>query len=187
MPLDQNSLVERCRAIDALVLDVDGTLTDGRIIYGDDGVESKQFHVRDGSGLKFWSAAGKRAAIVTGRRSEVVSRRAGELGISLVYQGVSRKDAVWAELLSVWSCPGEHVAVVGDDLPDLPLFRRAGLRIAVADAVAEVQQAADYVTRKRGGRGAVREVIELILQAQGRWTSVVEAYGDGAWRQGNPP
>jgi YrbI family 3-deoxy-D-manno-octulosonate 8-phosphate phosphatase len=159
-----------------LVLDVDGVLTDGQIVYGDSGVEIKAFHVRDGSGLKIWQSVGKRVALITGRSSRVVDVRATELQIALVFQGIADKGTVFRHLLATTDLRSEQVAVVGDDLPDLPLLLEAGLAIAVADACSEVRAAAHYVTRAGGGRGAVREAIELILRCQDRWQPVVERY-----------
>ena len=165
--------IERCARIDALVLDVDGVLTDGSIVYTDAGVELKAFHVRDGSGLKLWELEGKRTAIITGRQSPIVERRAKELGISHVVQGAADKHAALGTLLAAWSLPAERVAAIGDDIVDVPVLRTCGLAIAVADACAEAMQEADYVTQAPGGRGAVREAIELILRAQGRWQAIV--------------
>jgi 3-deoxy-D-manno-octulosonate 8-phosphate phosphatase (KDO 8-P phosphatase) len=159
-----------------LVLDVDGVLTDGQIIYADDGVEWKAFHVRDGSALKIWQSLGKRVALITGRSSRVVDMRAAELGITLVFQGTADKGAVYRHLLAGANVGPEQVCAVGDDLPDLPILSNAGLAVAVADACAEVRSAAHYVTRAAGGRGAVRETIELILRCQGAWQPVVERY-----------
>ena len=170
------SLADRCRPITALVLDVDGVLTDGGIVYGDDGVELKQFHVRDGSGLVIWRRAGKRAAVISGRRSRVVEVRAAELGVAPVLQGVADKLAAYRQLLAETGLRPEEVCFVGDDLPDLPVLRSCGLAAAVADACAEVRADAHYVTRAPGGRGAVREVIELVLRCQGQWQGVVERY-----------
>jgi 3-deoxy-D-manno-octulosonate 8-phosphate phosphatase (KDO 8-P phosphatase) len=169
-------LQERCRRIELLVLDVDGVLTDGSIIYGDDGVELKAFFVRDGSALKLWQLAGKRAAVMTGRTSRVVQVRAAELGIDPVLQGAADKRAGFQELLRLVPLPAEQVCYVGDDLPDLPVLRRCGLGVAVADACPEVRAQAHYVTRAPGGRGAVREVVELILGCQGRWQKIVDRY-----------
>ena len=163
-----------------LVLDVDGVLTDGRIIYGDTGVEVKAFHVRDGSALKIWQALGKGVALITGRSSRVVDVRAAELGITQVYQGASDKLAVYRRLLTDGGLKTEQVCAVGDDLPDLPVLANAGLAVAVADACAEIQAAAHYVTRTAGGRGAVRETVEWILRGQGRWQAVVDRYRIGA-------
>lgn len=170
------ALADRCGGIELLVLDVDGVLTDGGILYADDGAELKQFHVRDGSGLKIWQYLGKRTAIITGRASKVVTVRAAELGIAPVYQGTPEKMAAFRELLAAGGLRPEQVCFVGDDVPDLPLLLSAGLAVAVADACPEVRAAAHYVTRAAGGRGAVRETIELILRCQGAWQQVVERF-----------
>lgn len=167
---------DRCRRIDMLVLDVDGVLTDGGIIYGDDGVELKKFHVRDGSGLKIWQFVGKRAAIISGRTSRVVEVRAAELGIAPVYQGRSEKMPAYRSLLADGNLRPEQVCFIGDDVPDLPLLLHCGLAVAVADACAEARAAAHYVTTAPGGRGAVREVIERILRCQGLWQPVVDRF-----------
>jgi 3-deoxy-D-manno-octulosonate 8-phosphate phosphatase (KDO 8-P phosphatase) len=156
-------------AIELLMLDVDGVLTDGGITHGSGGLEIKTFHVRDGSGLKVWHACGKRTALVTGRRSTAVDVRAAELGIAIVVQGAGDKLAACREVLARVSMTPDAVCYVGDDLPDLPPLLQCGLAVAVADACAEVRQAADYVSRVRGGHGAVREVAELILRCQGLW------------------
>jgi 3-deoxy-D-manno-octulosonate 8-phosphate phosphatase (KDO 8-P phosphatase) len=170
------TLAERCARIDLLLLDVDGVLTDGGIMYADDGSEWKQFHVRDGSALKLWQLAGKQAAILSGRTSAVVDVRAREVGISLVLQGAADKLPAYRDLLENTGLQTENVCFVGDDLPDLPVLRNCGLAIAVADACPEVIADAHYVTRAAGGRGAVREVAELLLRSQGRWTEIVERY-----------
>ena len=167
------TLAERCARIDLLVLDVDGVLTDGGIIYGDSGVELKQFHVRDGSGLKIWQFVGKRSALITGRRSKLVEVRAAELGIDPVIQGAPEKLPAYRELLLASGWRPEQVCYVGDDVPDLPVLRHCGLAVAVADACPEVLADAHYVTRAAGGRGAVREVVELILRCQGLWQPLV--------------
>jgi 3-deoxy-D-manno-octulosonate 8-phosphate phosphatase (KDO 8-P phosphatase) len=166
-------LAERAAKIELLLLDVDGVLTDGGILYSDAGAEIKQFHVRDGSGLKFWHHAGKRSAIVSGRKSHAVERRAAELDIVLVLQGRSDKLPAFEALLAETGLRPEQVCAIGDDLPDLPVLRRAGLAVAVADACAEVRAAADYVTAVPGGRGAARDAIEWLLKLQGRWSDLV--------------
>jgi 3-deoxy-D-manno-octulosonate 8-phosphate phosphatase (KDO 8-P phosphatase) len=170
------TLRERCAAIEWLVLDVDGVLTDGGIVYADDRAELKKFHVRDGSGLKVWQLAGKRAAIITGRTSPVVTVRAAELGIDPVIQGAAEKLAAYRQVLTGAELRPEQVCCMGDDLPDLPLLRNCGLAVAVADACPEARADAHYVTRAGGGRGAVREAIELILESQGLWSKVVERF-----------
>jgi YrbI family 3-deoxy-D-manno-octulosonate 8-phosphate phosphatase len=170
------TLHERCRRIELLLLDVDGVLTDGSIIYHDGGAEIKAFHVRDGSGLKLWQRAGKRAAIISGRSSKNVAVRAAELGIDPVLQGVADKLPAFEEVLKGLRLTVEQACFIGDDVPDLPIMRRCGLAVAVADACPEVIADAHYVTRNPGGRGAVRETIERILQCQGIWQQLVEAY-----------
>src|SRR5262249_21324599 len=157
-----------------LVLDVDGVLTDGGIIYGTDGVEVKKFHVRDGSGLHVWHLVGKRSAIITGRTSVVVEVRAAELGISQEIQGASEKLPAYGRVLAGWGLGPEQVCYGGGALPDLGALARCGLAVAVADACPEVRQAAHYVTRAAGGGGAVRETIEVILRCQGKWQPVVD-------------
>jgi YrbI family 3-deoxy-D-manno-octulosonate 8-phosphate phosphatase len=170
------TLADRCARIEFLLLDVDGVLTAGGIIYDDNGRELKQFHVRDGSGLKFWQLAGKRAGILTGRSSPVVEVRAKEIGIEPVIQGATDKLAAYRNLLAQLGLRPEQVAFVGDDLPDLPVLRHCGLAVAVADACPEVIAEAHYVTRVSGGQGAVREAIEWILRSQGQWAKIVERY-----------
>ncbi len=167
------TLKDRCAGIELLIVDVDGVLTDGGIIYGNNEVELKVFHVRDGSGLKLWHKAGKRSAIVSGRSATMVTMRAAELGVGQVIQGAGDKLPAFQELLQNQSLRPDQVCFVGDDLPDVPVLLRSGLAVAVADACPEVIAAAQYVTRVPGGRGAVREVIELILSAQGLWQKLV--------------
>ncbi|MCI0456081.1 MAG: HAD hydrolase family protein [Gemmataceae bacterium] len=170
------NLRERCQRIEMLVLDVDGVLTDGSIVYADDGVEIKTFHVRDGSALKLWGLEGKRTAVISGRRSRAVEVRAAELGVASVIQGAADKLSAYRQLLADAGLRPEQVCCVGDDVPDLPLLRNCGLAVAVADACAEARQDAHFVTGASGGRGAVRETVELILRCQGRWQKVVERY-----------
>ena len=173
-PASPPSLQQRCAAIDLLVLDVDGVLTAGGIVYADNGVELKTFHVRDGSALKIWQQASKRAAAITGRSSPVVQVRAAELGLEPVVQGAADKLVAYRQILALTATRPEQVAYIGDDLPDLPVLRHCGLAVAVADACAEVRAVAHYVTRAGGGRGAVREAVELVLRCQGAWQQVVE-------------
>jgi 3-deoxy-D-manno-octulosonate 8-phosphate phosphatase (KDO 8-P phosphatase) len=162
-------LADRCAKIRMLVIDVDGVLTDGRVIYSDNGVETKAFHVRDGTGLKIWQQQGLGVAIITGRTSRAVQIRAAELGISTVVQGAADKLSACRRSLDDSGLCFDQVCAIGDDLPDLPVLCNCALAVAVADACPEVRSAAHYVTRTPGGRGAVREVIELILSCQGRW------------------
>ncbi len=163
------TLEDTAARIRLLVLDVDGVMTDGRLYLNGRGEEIKVFDVRDGYGLKRVLDAGIEVAIITGRSSEAVERRARELGITEVHQGVGGKGPFLDELLRSRSLEPASVCCVGDDIPDLPLLERAGLPVAVADAAVEVRDAAALITKRRGGRGAVREVCELILAARGLW------------------
>ncbi len=170
------TLDERLANVDLLVLDVDGVLTDGRVIYSDRGAEVQAFDVRDGTGLALWRRAGKRAAAITGRGSDALRRRADELGLSPLIQQVRDKAVAFADLLKELKVDPSRVIAIGDDLPDLPVLKRAGVAVAVADACPEVREAADFVTTAPGGRGAVREVIERVLKAQSRWQELVAAF-----------
>jgi 3-deoxy-D-manno-octulosonate 8-phosphate phosphatase (KDO 8-P phosphatase) len=170
------TLIQRCASIEMIVLDVDGVLTDGGIVYTDQGEEIKAFHVRDGSGLKLWTSLGKKVGVITGRRSSIIDRRAEELGFSAVIQGAGDKKAALMQMIKPLGVTPEQVCCIGDDVVDLPMLRGCGLAAAVADACAEAKEDAHYVTVAHGGRGAVREVIELILRAQGSWQSIVARY-----------
>ena len=162
----------KCQDIRLILSDVDGVLTDGTIWYDNQGIESKPFHARDGQGIKLWQQAGCQFGLVTGRSSRIVLIRATDLNISLIRQNVSDKLATVREILEQMQLAFGQVCFIGDDLPDIPPIRHCALGVAVADAVPEVISAADYVTQLRGGRGAVRETIELILKHQGRWPDV---------------
>jgi YrbI family 3-deoxy-D-manno-octulosonate 8-phosphate phosphatase len=152
-----------------LILDVDGVMTDGRIIINGRGEEIKRFHVRDGYGVKRLLDAGIDVVIITGRKSKAVECRAKELGIQEVYQGVKQKGSLCREVIARKNLIKDQVCCMGDDLPDLPMFSQAGVSIAVADAASEVRDEASHVTEQKGGHGAVREVCELILKAQQNW------------------
>ena len=160
---------KKAAKIKLLLLDVDGVLTDGRIIIDDRGVETKQFHVRDGQGISSLMGSGIEVGFVTGRRSNVVCHRARDLGVRLVYQGVANKIACYEEIKRSHNLEDNQIAYVGDDLIDLPVLRRVGLAVSVADGGPDLSSAVDYTTTERGGRGAVREVAELLLKAQGKW------------------
>ncbi|HOF19197.1 MAG TPA: HAD hydrolase family protein [Phycisphaerae bacterium] len=162
--------------IELLVLDVDGVMTDGRITLTPAGEEIKSFHVRDGSGMKYWQRVGKKIAILTGRGSPAVLRRAEDLGVDVVRLNCKDKLPAYEQVLSELGVSDEQTAVVGDDLPDLPLVRRAALGVATADAVEELRREADHVTQLPGGEGCVREVIEMILKRAGLWQKVLERY-----------
>ncbi len=152
-----------------LILDVDGVLTDGSIIMNDYGEEIKCFNVRDGHGLRLLMNAGIHVAFITGRKSKTVKHRARDLGIREIYQGVKDKESLVKKLIQHKKLDKEQVCCMGDDLPDLSMFNQVGVSIAVADACLELRTEADFVTKNRGGKGAVREVCELILKAQGKW------------------
>jgi 3-deoxy-D-manno-octulosonate 8-phosphate phosphatase (KDO 8-P phosphatase) len=160
---------EKAAQIELLILDVDGVLTDGRIVLNEQGEERKTFYTRDGHGLKMLIQAGVDVVLMSGRNSKAVDFRAKDLGIAEVYQGVQDKDTLCARILEKKKIAKEKVCCIGDDLPDLPLFHYAGISVAVADAAPELQVAATVVTQKGGGRGAVREICELILKAKKQW------------------
>lgn len=164
-----SDLTERAKKIKLVVFDVDGVLTDGRLIIGDDGLEYKCFNTQDGLGMKLLKASGVEMAIITGRTSNVVTKRAESTGVMHFYQGVDDKLLAFEDLLQKTGLPLEACAFMGDDVVDLPPMRRAGLALTVPDAHALVKQYAHYITRYDAGRGAVREVCELILRAQGNY------------------
>ena len=162
--------------IQLLLLDVDGVLTDGSIIYNDDGSETKIFNARDGFGLKLVMSAGIKVGIVTGRSSQALRHRCANLGIDLLFDGVGDKAKMLEEIVAQTGIGSEQTAFVGDDLPDLPIMKHAGLSIAVADAHEIVRQKSDWTTLAPGGHGAVREVCEALLTARGLWDEIVERY-----------
>ncbi len=163
-------------AVRFVVFDVDGVLTDGRLILGDDGAEYKAFHVRDGHGIRQLLGAGIEVAVISGRDTPVVAARMAELGVTQVFQGCGDKLAVFETALHALGLSPEQAACVGDDVVDLPLLRRAGFAVAVSDAHALVRAHADWTTPSCGGRGAVRELCDFILQAQGRLEAVNRRY-----------
>ena len=160
---------ERAKPIRLILSDVDGVMTDGSIIWDNQGIESKVFHVRDGLGIKLWQKAGFSFGVLTSRNSQIVKLRAAELGIDIVRQGFSEKLPAAREILKASKITPDEVCYIGDDLPDLAVMYEVGLPVAVADAAAEVRQAAAWVTTAAGGRGAVREVVERLLKGKGRW------------------
>lgn len=174
--MTEQELFTIARNIKLLILDVDGVLTDGSIILDNDGNELKSFNVRDGHGIKMVGRAGVKVAIITGRFSKVVERRARELGITEVYQRCHIKSVAYDHLLEKYGVTDEEVAYVGDDIVDLSLLNRVSLPVAVADATEEAKGSAIFVTKNGGGRGAVREVCELLLKAQGLWEDLMDEY-----------
>lgn len=170
------TLIERCKKIRLLLSDIDGVMTDGRLTFDNSGIESKSFSIRDGMGIRLWQQAGHEFGLVTGRKSQIVERRAAELDIKLICQGNENKWPIVEAIAKERGLSPDEIAYIGDDLPDLAVVNRVGLGVAVADAVEELQQSAGYVTSVVGGRGAVREVVQLILQNTDRWDEVIERY-----------
>ena len=162
--------------IKMLILDVDGVLTDGNIILDNDGNEYKSFHVRDGHGIKMLIRAGIHVAIITGRHSKVVERRAHELGITEVFQKCHDKRIAYRKLIDQYSLKDSEVAYIGDDIVDAPIMALSGLPVAVSDATEDTQKYALLVTKCRGGRGAVREVTDFILKSKGIWQGMFDDY-----------
>ena len=176
MPLGPGALLERQRRIRLLILDVDGVLTDGSLFLGDGGEQYKAFSSRDGHGIRMAQQGGLELAILTGRNSEVVTHRMRDLGVHHILQGRRDKRTALTELLTQTGFAPEHSAFVGDDIVDLPAMRQVGLGIAVGDAHPLVLEHADWHTRAPGGHGAVREVCEALLAAQGRLEDIFRAY-----------
>jgi 3-deoxy-D-manno-octulosonate 8-phosphate phosphatase (KDO 8-P phosphatase) len=171
-----HSVIEKAKTIKLLAMDVDGVLTNGSLYFGNSGEEMKAFSILDGLGIKLLRDAGITPAIITGRCSELVKRRAGELKIELIYQGREDKLVALEELRADLGLEMKYIAYVGDDLPDLSAIRQAGLGITVANGHEFVARHADWQTRAAGGSGAIREVCELILQAQGKLNNALEQY-----------
>jgi YrbI family 3-deoxy-D-manno-octulosonate 8-phosphate phosphatase len=170
------TLEDRLLAVQLVLSDVDGVLTDGGVVYDNQGIETKRFHIHDGLGIRLWQKTGLRFGVVTSRNSHIVMVRCAELGIELVRQGVDKKLPAVRQLVSELGLTAEQVCYIGDDLPDLPVIRWAGLGVAVANATTEVRESASHVTRLPGGEGAVREIIEQILKAQRRWDELLRHY-----------
>lgn len=170
------SVAKNCQAIELILSDVDGVMTDGRIIFNNEGIETKRFHTHDGLGIRLWQGVGGKFGIVTGRSSHIVSVRAAELGVEIVRQGSANKLETVRAIAAELQLRAEQVCFIGDDLPDLACVRHVGLGVAVADASDEIRRAADYVTKASGGAGAVRETIEMILKAQGHWEDLLQKY-----------
>ena len=166
---------DKAAKINLLILDVDGVMTNGRVIMNDRGEETKYFCVKDGHGLRMLMTAGVEVALVTGRKSQIVLHRAEDLGIKHVYQGVADKRALCSQIIRDNGFKKQEVCCMGDDLQDLAMFMESGLRVAVADAAEEVREASDFITKSKGGDGAVREVCEWILKSQGKWSDMLTA------------
>lgn len=172
----EEELLKTAREIKLLILDVDGVLTDGSIIFDEHGNEFKIFHVRDGHGVRMLVRAGIKVALITGRYSRTVERRAHELGITDVIQKCFDKRVPYRRLAEKYSARDREIAYIGDDIVDIPVLMQCGLPIAVADAEEAVQAQAALITKRRGGRGAVREVCDLILRAKGLWRDILDEY-----------
>ena len=168
--------MDRARRVRLLILDVDGVLTDRRIIVASDGNQIKAFDVRDGFGLVLARQAGLKTAIITAERSSVVARRAQQLKVDWVAQFARDKAKAFKRCLAHFGIPAVAASFIGDDLLDLPVLTQVGLSATVADGTAELKKRVHYVTAAPGGRGAVRELVELILQAQGKWRGIVQRY-----------
>lgn len=175
-PQSLRTLKEIARDIKMLILDVDGVLTDGSIILDNEGNEYKSFHVRDGHGIKMLIRAGIHVAIITGRHSKVVERRAHELGITEVFQKCHDKRVAYKRLVEQYALKDREVAYIGDDIVDAPIMSMAGLPVAVADATDDTKKFALLVTKCRGGRGAVREIVDFILKSKGTWQRMFDDY-----------
>jgi len=170
------SVSERVQKIKMLILDIDGVLTDGRMIYSAYGEELKSFDVHDGLGLVLLRRAGIRNAIITARKSRIVKARCKDLGSGKVYHGYPNKLIPFKRILWRFRVKPEEVCFIGDDIIDLPVLRRVGFAVAVSNAVEEVKKNAHYTTTRSGGRGAVREVCDLILKTQGKWGQVTSLF-----------
>jgi len=168
-----SALKEKIQKIKVLALDVDGVLTDGRIIVDSQGHEIKNFDVQDGLGMVLFRRAGYKMAIITARSSGPVEHRAKDLGVDKVYQDASPKLEFYKRMLKEFNVSDEEVCYMGDDLPDINVLKDVGFSASVPNAVEEIKQVVDYITHKPGGHGAVREVIELILKTQGKWDDVL--------------
>ncbi len=169
-------LEDRCKKVELILSDVDGVLTTGGLVFDNQGIETKEFFIRDGLGIKLWQRAGFRFGILTARTSHIVRLRAVELGIEIVRQGFEDKLPVAQQIIAQQGLQLDQVCYIGDDLTDLPVIRRVGFGVAVADAATEVCSAAHWVTDTRGGRGAVRELIETLLKAKNRWDDLIRRY-----------
>ena len=169
--------MDKAKGVKLVILDVDGVMTDGRIVIDDNGVEQRNFDIKDGFGVVALQMCGVDVAIITSKKSGSVRHRAEELKIKRFHEGIRKKTEPYEQMLAEMGISDAQVAYVGDDLVDLAMMKRVGCAIAVADAVAEVRDAAAYVTTARGGHGAVREAAEMILKTQGKWDAILSKIG----------
>lgn len=172
----KRSVIDKAKKVKILLLDVDGVLTDGRIIYDSSGRDMKFFDVHDGLGVYLLKKAGIPSILITAKSSEAISPRAKDMQVAAVYAGISPKSSLLPKILKKYKAGPEDVCFVGDDLVDLCLLKRVGFPVAVANASGEVKKAAVYITSKQGGRGAVREVAELLLKSQEKWKECLRLY-----------
>lgn len=170
------TIEERAKKIRLLIMDVDGVLTDGRIVYDEWGDELKFFDVQDGAGLWLWASAGLRSAIITARKTRLVKRRAKEMRVTKVYQNAFDKRKVYDKCKKRFRVSDEEICYIGDDLMDIPILKKAGLAVSVPNGSGEAKSVAHYITQASGGRGAIREVIEIILKSQGEWEKITSRY-----------
>lgn len=173
---DNKNLLQKAKKVQMLMLDVDGVLTDGSILYSEDGKEIKVFNVLDGHGIVMLKKAGIKTVIVSGRKSKALKKRAQELGIKDIYQGVFDKTKILKVLISKAGIKKENVCYMGDDITDIALLKDVGFSVSVPNGTKEVKRIVDYITKKKGGNGAVREVAEMILKAKGLWREILHNY-----------
>jgi 3-deoxy-D-manno-octulosonate 8-phosphate phosphatase (KDO 8-P phosphatase) len=172
----QREVLDKIKKVKLLLLDVDGVLTDGRIIYDSGGRDLKFFDVHDGMGVYLLKKAGIPTILITAKGSDAIRPRAKDMGVSAIFEDISPKSCVLDKILKKYKLTSKELCFVGDDLVDLCLMKRVGFAVAVANAIPEIKHAAIYITRKKGGRGAVREVAELILKGQGKWGNLIKSY-----------
>ena len=172
----KSEVAERARRVKLLIVDIDGVMTDGRIVYSIYGDELKFFDVTDGFGISLLNRAGIKTAIITAKKSRIVKMRARDLKIAKAYQGFIDKLIPFDKLLEDFKIAAENICFIGDDLPDMPILRRVGFAVSVPNALDEVKAAAHYITSKAGGRGAVREVCDILLKSQGKWDEATAKY-----------
>lgn len=172
----ENSIIERAKKIKALIVDIDGVMTDGRIIYSIYGDELKFFDVQDGLGISLLNKAGIKTFIITAKKSRIVKLRAKDMKVTKAYQGYHEKLIPFNKIMKKFRLAADEICFVGDDLIDIPVLRRVGLAVAVPNAVSEVKENAHYTTKNTGGRGAVREICDMILKTQGKWSLAAGCY-----------
>lgn len=173
---DANDLQERARAVKMILMDADGVLTDGKIIFFSGGNEAKMFDSKDGVGIKLAQRAGLKTGVISGRESEALLRRCEELGMDEIHQRVFEKIEAYDEIKSRLGFTDREICFIGDDLVDAPIMKRVGLPVTVADGHPALESIASYVTQRVGGSGAVREVIDLVIKAQGKWEEIIGRY-----------